>query len=32
MGKEKLTFTPHVDGGDFVVVTNVEKLVVTGKN
>ena len=31
MGKEKLTFTPHVDGGDFVVVTNVEKLVVTGK-
>ena len=31
MGKNKPTFTPHVDGGDFVVVTNVEKLVVTGK-
>ena len=31
MGKEKVTFTPHVDGGDYVVVTNVEKLVVTGK-
>ena len=31
MGKEKITFTPHVDGGDFVVVTNVEKIAVTGK-
>ena len=31
MGKGKVTFTPHIDGGDFVVVTNVEKLVVTGK-
>ncbi|MBS9775970.1 MAG: 50S ribosomal protein L13 [Fusobacterium sp.] len=31
MGKEKITFTPHIDGGDFVVVTNVEKLAVTGK-
>lgn len=31
MGKEKVTFTPHIDGGDFVVVTNIEKLVVTGK-
>ena len=31
MGKNKPTFTPHIDGGDFVVVTNVEKLVVTGK-
>lgn len=31
MGKEKLTFTPHIDGGDFVVVTNIEKIVVTGK-
>lgn len=29
MGKEKVTFTPHVDGGDFVVVTNAEKVVVT---
>lgn len=31
MGKEKITFTPHIDGGDFVVVTNVAKMVVTGK-
>ena len=31
MGKEKVTFTPHIDGGDFVVVTNIEKIVVTGK-
>ena len=31
MGKEKLTFPPHIDGGDYVVVTNASKLVVTGK-
>lgn len=31
MGKGKVTFTPHIDGGDFVVVTNIEKLIVTGK-
>ncbi|QYR65527.1 50S ribosomal protein L13 [Fusobacterium animalis] len=31
MGKEKLTFTPHIDDGDYVVVTNASKLVVTGK-
>ena len=30
-GKHKVTFTPHVDGGDFVVVLNAEKIVVTGK-
>ena len=30
-GKHKAIYTPHVDTGDFVVVTNVEKLVVTGK-
>ena len=29
-GKDKSTFTPHVDGGDFVVVINAEKLKVTG--
>ncbi len=29
-GKHKPEFTPHVDTGDFVVVTNVEKLRVTG--
>ena len=26
-GKHKVTFTPHVDGGDFVVVVNAEKVV-----
>lgn len=31
MGKEKVTFTPHIDGGDYVVVTNAEKIAVTGK-
>ncbi len=30
-GKNKTTFTPHVDCGDFVIVTNVEKAVLTGK-
>jgi large subunit ribosomal protein L13 len=29
-GKGKPTFTPHMDGGDFVVVVNAEKIVVTG--
>ena len=31
-GKHKPTFTPHVDGGDFVVVVNASKVVLTGKN
>ncbi len=30
MGKHRPQFTPHVDSGDFVVVTNVDKLVFTG--
>ncbi len=30
-GKHKATFTPHVDGGDFVVVVNADKVVLTGK-
>lgn len=30
-GKDKPTFTPHIDGGDFVVVINAEKVKVTGK-
>mgnify|MGYP003396950687 FL=1 len=30
-GKHKTIYTPHVDTGDFVVVTNADKLVVTGK-
>jgi large subunit ribosomal protein L13 len=29
-GTHKPTFSPHVDGGDFVIVTNCEKFVVTG--
>lgn len=29
-GKHKPTFSPHVDGGDFVIVTNCERMVVTG--
>lgn len=31
MGKHRPTYTPHVDTGDFVVVTNVEKVRLTGK-
>jgi large subunit ribosomal protein L13 len=30
-GKTKPQYTPHVDTGDFVVVVNAEKVVVTGK-
>ena len=30
-GKNKPTFTPHLDTGDFVVVINAEKVVLTGK-
>ena len=30
-GKNKPTFTPHVDTGDYVIVTNAEKINVTGK-
>ena len=29
-GKHKPIYTPHVDTGDFIVVTNVDKLKVTG--
>ncbi len=29
-GKHKPIFTPHVDTGDFIVVTNVDKIRVTG--
>ena len=29
-GKHKVIFTPHVDTGDFIVVTHVEKIRVTG--
>ena len=30
-GKNKPTFTPHVDTGDFVIVLNCDKVVLTGK-
>ncbi|WP_129597439.1 50S ribosomal protein L13 [Anaerophilus nitritogenes] len=30
-GKNKPTYTPHVDTGDFVIVINAEKIAVTGK-
>ena len=30
-GKDKPTFTPHLDTGDFVIVVNAEKVEVTGK-
>ncbi|MDY0302601.1 MAG: 50S ribosomal protein L13 [Candidatus Moranbacteria bacterium] len=29
-GKNKVNYTPNIDGGDFVVVTNSDKVVVTG--
>jgi large subunit ribosomal protein L13 len=29
-GKDKAQYTPHVDTGDFVVVVNAEKILVTG--
>lgn len=31
MGKSKITYTPHIDNGDYVVVTNAKNLVVTGE-
>lgn len=30
-GKNKPSFTPHMDTGDFIIVINAEKVVVTGK-
>ena len=30
-GKNKATFTPHMDDGDFVIVKNIEKIKFTGK-
>ena len=30
-GKNKPVFTPHIDTGDYVIVTNAEKIKVTGK-
>ncbi|MCA9264805.1 MAG: 50S ribosomal protein L13 [Planctomycetales bacterium] len=31
MGKHRPTYTPHVDTGDYVIVTNVEKVALSGK-
>jgi large subunit ribosomal protein L13 len=31
IGKYKPTYTPHVDGGDYVIIVNAAKLVVTGE-
>lgn len=31
MGKHRPTYTPHVDTGDYVVVTNADKVVMTGE-
>jgi len=31
MGKNKPTYTPHVDTGDYVIVVNAEKVKLTGK-
>jgi len=31
MGKNKPTYTPHVDVGDYVIVVNADKIKVTGK-
>ena len=30
-GKNKTTYTPHMDNGDFVIVKNIEKIKFTGK-
>ena len=30
-GKHKPTYTPHIDGGDYVIVVNAEKVAFTGK-
>jgi large subunit ribosomal protein L13 len=30
-GKHKPTFTPHVDTGDFVIIVNADKILLTGK-
>lgn len=30
IGKYKPTYTPHIDGGDYVIIVNAEKLIVTG--
>ncbi len=29
-GKDRASYTPHTDGGDYVVITNCEKVILTG--
>ena len=29
-GKHKVTFTPHIDGGDYIIIVNAEKVKLTG--
>ena len=31
IGKDKPTFAHHIDGGDYVIVTNIDKIVTTGR-
>ncbi len=31
MGKNKADYTPHIDNGDFVVIINAEKIILTGR-
>ena len=30
MGKHRPTYTPHIDTGDYVIVTNIDKVIFTG--
>ena len=30
-GKNKANYTPHMDNGDFIIITNIEKIKFTGK-
>ena len=30
-GKNKATYNPHIDNGDYIVVTNIDKIKFTGK-
>lgn len=30
MGKHKVSYAPHIDGGDFIVIINADGIVVTG--
>ncbi len=31
IGKHKVTYTPHIDNGDFVIILNADKISLTGK-